>query len=167
MVSQVSFCIPQLTLIHWSGQSEFSLYTQADSSSLGCSTSVPIVYPSWIWFAGLVSKGYYSKPQLTLVRSGGQPVFLLYTPANSGSLEWSVRALIVYPSWLAHYSDQLRLLLYTKADSGSFGWSTRVPIVYPHWNWFAGVVSQGSYHIPQPTLVCWGGQPGLLLFYLF
>merc|ERR1712001_785168 len=39
-----------------------------------------IVYPSQVWFMG------------------GQPGFLLYTPAESGSWGWSVRVSIVYPS---------------------------------------------------------------------
>ena len=55
-------------------------------------------------------------------------------------------------------------LLYTPANSGLFGWSARAPNVYPSQLWFVGVVSQGFYCIPQPHLVHWGDQPGLLVY---
>ena len=126
-----------MTLVFWGGQLRLLLYTLAYSGSLGWSAMVPvifprapIVYPSQLWFAGVVSQGSYCIPQLTLVRWGGQPGFLLYTLDDSGLLGWSAKASIVYPSLL----------------------------------WFVGVVSQGPYYIPQPTLVCWGGQPGFLLY---
>ena len=74
----------------------------------------------------------------------------MYTPIESG---------------LLGLGGQPGFLLYIPADSGSLGWSARVPIVYPSQLWFVGRgVSQGSYYIPQPTLVLWGGQPGLLLY---
>ena len=80
VVSQGSYCILKLT------------------SSLGWSTRVTIVYHSQIWFIGVDSQGSYCIPQLTLVRWGDHPGFILYTPADSGSLGWSARAPIVYPS---------------------------------------------------------------------
>ena len=57
VVSQGSYCIPKLTLVHWGSQPGFLLYTPADSGSLGWSTRIPIVYPSWLWFIGVVSQG--------------------------------------------------------------------------------------------------------------
>merc|ERR1711872_274528 len=61
-------------------------------------------------------------------------------------VRWVVsQAPIVYPNRLGFVGWSARFLLYTPADPGSFGWSARVPI-------------------PQPTLVHWGGQPGLLLY---
>jgi len=138
------------------------LYTPANSASLGWSARALIVYPSRLWFAGVISQGSYYIPELTLV-----------------SLGWSARVPIVYPSqlWfvrvvsqgsccipqltLVHWSDQSG---YTKADSSSKGWSARVSIVCPSHLWFAGVVSQGSYYIPQLTLVRWADQPGFLMY---
>merc|ERR1719334_1508090 len=138
---------------------------------MGWSARAPIVYPSQLWFQGVVSQGSYCIPQPTLVSWGGQPGLLLYTPANSGFMGWSARAPIVYPSqlWfqgvvsqgsycipqptLVSRGGQPGLLLYTPANSGLMGWSARAPIVYPSQLWFDGVVSQGSYCIPQPTLV--------------
>ena len=57
----------------------------------------------------------------------------LYTPADSG------------------FAGVVSQVFYTLADSGSLGWSARVPIVYLSQLWFLGVVSQGSYYIPQLT----------------
>merc|ERR1712212_1036094 len=93
-----SYCIPQLTLVCWGDQPGLLLYTPADPGLLGWSARTPILYPSRIWFVGVVSQCSYCIPQPTL----------------------------------AHWSGQSGFLLYTQADSGSFGWSTRVPIVYPH-----------------------------------
>ena len=42
-------------------------------------------------------------------------------------------------------------------------WLARVLIVHPRQILLVGVVSQGSYCIPQLNPVSWGGQPGLLL----
>ena len=111
-----------------------------------CSARVPFVYLSQLWFAGVVSQGSYHIPQLTLVCWGGQPDFLLYTPADSGLLGWSARAPNVSQPTLVHWVNQPGLLFYTTADSGS-----------------VGMYSQGSYYIPQLTLVCWNGQLGFLM----
>ena len=106
VVSQCSYCIPQPTLVHWSGQSGLLLYTQADSSSLERSVKVLIVYPSWLWFIWVVNQGSYCIPPLKLVCWSGQPGFLSYTPADSGLLGWSARAPIVL-SFLIHELTQL------------------------------------------------------------
>ena len=157
------------------------MYTPTKSSSLGWSAMVPIVYPSHLWFIGVVSHSFYCVPQPTVVCYGGQPGLLMYTLANSGLLEWSAMAPNVYSSWLwfirvvsqgsycilqltlVGWAGQPGFLLYTPSDSGLLGWSARAPIVYSSWPWFTVVVSQGSYCIPQPTLVRWGGQSWLLL----
>ena len=147
MVSQGSFCISQLTLVHWSGQSGFLLFTQADSSSLEWSTRVTIVYHSRIWFTGVDSQGSYCIPislaDSTLVHWGDQPGLLLYFPADYGMLGWSSRACIPQPM-LVHWGGQPELLLYIPADSSSLVWSARAPNVYLSKLWFLGVVSQGS-----------------------
>ena len=74
------------------------MYTPSESGSMGWSARVSIVYPSQFWFMGVVSQGSYCIPHPNLVRWGGQPGFLSYTPAESGSLGWSPRLSIVYPS---------------------------------------------------------------------
>ena len=117
LVSQGSYCIPQLILVHWSGQSGFLLYTQADSSSLGWSARVPIIYLSQLWFTRVVSKVSYCRPQPTLVRWGGQPRFLMYSPANSGlSGLVSQGYYCISQLTLVHWSGQSGFLLYTRAD---------------------------------------------------
>ena len=148
MVSQGSYCIPKLTLVHWGSQPGFLLYTQAESGLLGWSARVPIVYLSQLWFTRVVYQGSYCIPQLTLVHWGGQPGLLKYTPANSGLLGCSARAPNIHPSrlWfigvisqgfyciqkpnLAHWDGQPGFLLHTPADSDSLEWSVRVLFVY-------------------------------------
>ena len=74
----------------------------------------------------------------------------LYTPADSGFAGVVSQSSHTQLS-LAHWGGQPGLLLYTSANSGLLGWSARVPNVYPRQLWFVGVVSQGSYYIPQLT----------------
>ena len=76
------------------------MYTPANSGSLGWSATVPNEYPSQLWFFWVVSQGSFCIYQPNLVHWGGQPGFLLYTPADFGSLGWSARAPNVYPSQL-------------------------------------------------------------------
>ena len=62
VVKKEFYFIPQPKLVHWGGQSGFLLYTQADSGLLGWSARVSNVYPSQIWFVGVVSQGSYCIP---------------------------------------------------------------------------------------------------------
>ena len=123
------------------------MYITANSGLLRWSARVPNDYLSQLWFVGLVSQGSYCIPQLT------------------GSLGLDSQGSFYIPQLtLVWWGGQPGLLMYTPANSGPLGWSSRVPDVYPSQLWFIGVVSQGSYFIPQPTLVSWGGQPGFLLY---
>ena len=74
------------------------MYIPADPGSLEWSAKAPIVYPSQLLFIRVVSQGCYCIPQLTLACWGDQPGPLLYTSADSGLLEWSVKVSIVYAS---------------------------------------------------------------------
>ena len=115
----------------------------------------------------MFSQGSYYIPQLTLVSWGGQPGFLLYTPADWFIGVISQGSYCTSKLTLAHWGGQPGFLLYTPANSGLMGWSARVSNEYPSQLWLIGVqVSQGSYCIPQLTLIHWSGQSGFLLYTL-
>ena len=96
----------------------------------------------------MVNQGSYCITQPNLVCLGGQPGFLLYTPAKSGLLGWSARVSNVYPSqnWLVRVVSQG--LLYTPVETGSLAWSAKV----------------SNIHIPQQNLIHWGDLLGFLLY---